>query len=160
MRQRPPRRQASTQPPPDSNLDASMHQSVIRLGKGAITFALPPGQPHPDAVSLQRRAAVQALEKTLYILTLAQQALFAGRHMDTATHLPPPPPSAFSSDTITGVYPSGGRKVPSIQLHTNNAFLPQILANKVVNSIKGKPRSLMQPQPLADVHPFTPTMKQ
>ncbi len=26
--------------------------------------------------------------------------------------------------------------------------------------MKGKPHSLMQPQPLADVHPFTPTMKQ
>ena len=25
--------------------------------------------------------------------------------------------------------------------------------------MQGKPRSLMQPQPLADVHPFTPTMK-
>jgi hypothetical protein len=43
---------------------------------------------------------------------------------------------------------------------TPNAFVPRILANEVANSIKGKLRSLMQPQPLADVHPFTPTMKQ
>jgi hypothetical protein len=42
----------------------------------------------------------------------------------------------------------------------NNAFVPWKLATKVDNSIKGKPRSLMQPQPLADVHPFTPTMKE
>ncbi len=42
----------------------------------------------------------------------------------------------------------------------NNAFVQQILVTKVADSIKGKPRSLMQLQPLADVHLFTPTMKQ
>ncbi len=81
-------RQASTQPPSDPNWDTSMCQSVIRPGKGAITFALPSGQPQHDAVSLQRKAAVRALAKPSYILTPAQRALIAGKCMDTATHLP------------------------------------------------------------------------
>jgi hypothetical protein len=72
-----------------------MRQSVIKLGKGAITFALPSIQPQPNAVSLQRKAAVQALAKTSYILTSAQQAVIARKHMDMATHLPQLPPSVW-----------------------------------------------------------------
>jgi hypothetical protein len=70
-----------------------MCQSVIMPGKGAITFAFPSGQPQHDAVSLRRKAAIRALAKTSYILTPAQQALIDGKRMDTASHLPQPPPS-------------------------------------------------------------------
>jgi hypothetical protein len=114
MWQWPPRRQASTQPPPDPNLDPSIRQSVIRPGKGAITFALPPVQPQPDAVSLRCRAAIQVSAKTLYILTPAQRALSRRTHGHSN---PPPTTPIFGLDTIAGMYPPGAREVPSIQLH-------------------------------------------
>jgi hypothetical protein len=72
-----------------------MRQSVIRLGKGAITFALPSGQPQHDAVFLQHKAAIRASAKTSYILTPAQRAVIASKRMDTATHLPQPLPSVW-----------------------------------------------------------------
>jgi hypothetical protein len=128
MWQWPPWRQASTQPPPDPNWDASMHQSVIRPGKGAITFALPSGQPQHDAVSLRRKAAIQALAKTSYILTLAQQALIAGKRMDTATHLPQPPSSVWLQ-SLACIPPEAVMCLASTSTH--NAFVPRILANEV-----------------------------
>jgi hypothetical protein len=134
-----------------------MRQAVITPGKGAITFAIPTGQPQPNAVSLRCKAAVRALAKTSYILTPAQQALSAGGRMDTATHHPPPPPLVRIQSPVC-IPPGAVRCLVSNPI--NNAFVPRILVNEVANSIKGKPRSLMQPQLLADMHPFRPTRKQ
>jgi hypothetical protein len=68
--------------------------------------------------------------------------------MVIATHLPPPPPLVWIQSPAC-IPPGGVRCLASNSTH--NAFVLRILENKVANSIKGKPRSLMQPTyPLPD----------
>jgi hypothetical protein len=59
------------------------------------------------------------------------------------------------------VYPSAMTAVVDRErARQDGIFVPRILARHVLDTpSQGKHTSLMHPQPLAEVHPFTPTMK-
>jgi len=71
--------------------------------------------------------------------------------------LPPKKPNRIAIQGVPTVYPDAMKAVcDSERARRDVNFVPRIL----IAPPEGKPTSLMQPQPLADVHPFMPTLKE
>jgi hypothetical protein len=146
----PPKKRAKSKPP---------FKPSVEQGKGAIQFSLPPG-PQP-ARSAEHRAAIKRSAQTSYRLTPAQLALIA---KGTTGYSPAPDPTPATPRTSVHVQAlslfSGSASKQLGQSPAPAAFVPHKLSVTAHGPHQGKPRSLMQPQPLADAHPFTPTMKE
>jgi hypothetical protein len=73
---------------------------------------------------------------------------------------PRPPPKPNLSLRFTPlIFPQAvNRLVASIELDPNQHFIPRQLTPAGAGIPKGKPTSLMRPQPLSEVHPFAPTL--
>jgi len=74
---------------------------------------------------------------------------------------PPKEPNRIATRGVPIVYPSAMTAVVDRErARQDGIFVPRILARHVLDTpSQGKHTSLMHPQPLAEVHPFTPTMK-
>ena len=127
---RPPRRSDRKRPPPKPNLAGESKRSKVRFADETAT-------------PLRRRQGPDS--RTTYHLTATQIALLAKAAVGrggAATQDPPTLP-AQSDDTAVRVGAEWGKTAQR---------------DGSTGPTKGKPHSLMQPQPLAEVHPFTPVM--
>ena len=147
----PPTSQRKQHPPPKS---ATV--PVVSQGKGAISFSLPLDVNSDDATSMQRKTAFRQSAKTSYRLTPAQLALMASAA-----------PGALAADTLgrTATPSTGSAQATNSESltaisSTTAADTSDSRATPSTGAAQGKPRSLMQPQQLADVHPFAQTLKQ
>ncbi len=136
---------------------------VISQGKGLILFSLPPDQDCEDKTSSRRKTAIRQSEKTSYIFTQAQLAQLAAAAPSAQSRQDSgdQDPLAFLPIRLISpsvIHPQAARHLASTPIV--DAFGPRQGAAAVEVPTQGKPRSLMQPQQLAEVHPFTPTMKQ
>jgi hypothetical protein len=132
----------------------------LKAGRGAVSFTRPPG-PQPER-STARRTNIQRSADTSYILTPAQLALVAKSTASfSPTALPPGDKTLRPTpDCALPAPPLGWTAAqPLPPLDASNAWLPRGRELTLGDTQQGEPRSLMQPQPLADVHPFTPVMK-
>ena len=143
-----PRRRNQPTPPPEP---------VVSQGKGSISFSLPHGMDREDATSRKRKTAIRQSAKTSYRLTPAQLALVASsapgaqsRHDPDCGNPPCATPGAPSLHPEASPPRSSTWAVGSTNRMATPAPVPA----------QGKPRSLMQPQPLSEVHPFATTLKQ
>jgi len=69
--------------------------------------------------------------------------------------LPPKKPNRIAARGVPTVYPDAMKAVgDSERARRDGTWVPRSLSARP----EGKPTSLMQPQPLAGVHPFTPTL--
>ena len=130
---RPPRRSDRKRPPPKPNLECE--------GKRArVWFAEEPAISDKPG---RRRQGPDS--RTAYHLTAAQIALIAKAALGgggSATRAPAPPSTQNHDRTV--------------QQEPDRGIISQ--SDGPTDPTQGKPRSLMQPQPLAEVHPFTPVM--
>jgi hypothetical protein len=146
-----------------------------------ISFTLPPGRGSSDTAAQLRITSIRQLEKTSYMLTNEQRARLAAAnstarpsnplqhksntalHYNTCTSsdIARTPPRGKTFEVLP-VRPSSQSVVDrrATDQPSFDAFRPRRPAAVGEKPMQGKPHSLMQPQPLADVHPFTPMMQQ
>jgi hypothetical protein len=71
----------------------------------------------------------------------------------------PPPKPNLSMRSVPLITPPAVYPLATfIKMDPNQHFIPHRLTPAGAGIPKGKPMSLMQPQPLSEVHPFTPTL--
>jgi hypothetical protein len=71
----------------------------------------------------------------------------------------PPPKPILSLHSAPLIFPQAVNCLAaSIEMDPYQHFIPRRLTPDGAGIPKGKPMSLMQPQPLSEVHPFAPTM--
>ncbi len=75
---------------------------------------------------------------------------------------PPKDPNRVATRVVPTIYPEAVKMVcDREQSQNNSSFVPSILAKPTpAKSSQGEHTSLMHPQPLAKVHPFTSTLKE
>jgi hypothetical protein len=152
--------------------DRAPSQSASLRHKSA--GVLPPGVQRPHR--LERDRATQAPAVLADIADNIHQApaeihARAGTRRDAKRKSPPdivdagwPPkePNRVATQVVPTIYPDAMQVVCNReQAQKNSKFVPSILARpKLEKSSQGEHTLLMHPQPLAKVHPFTPTLKE